>query len=132
MKPWDQWRQDNPKPDFRSFMDPAINWIRPSSFDAAFDKLIGSTAMTTKVTIDAHAGWPVLVVTKVGEAASAKSYTTHRVEPYTQQDFYIHSGCAIVDITECSDSWVAKKDVAETIPAGYEALNAAETHGDGA
>ncbi|MBN9463450.1 MAG: hypothetical protein J0H00_19745 [Burkholderiales bacterium] len=48
--------------------------------------------MTTKVTVDAHAGWPVEVIAVdldndgrvVGE-----SQTT--VAPHTTQDFYVHS-----------------------------------------
>ncbi len=66
--------------------------------------------MTTKVTIDAHAGWPVLVVSKYGEPQAAKSYVTERVEPYTKRDFYIHSGLAIVDIVECTESWTKKPE----------------------
>lgn len=64
--------------------------------------------MTTAVTIDAHAGWPVLVVTKVGEPQSTKSYVTQRVEPYTKTTIYLHSGCSIVDIIECTESYTAR------------------------
>ena len=77
--------------------------------------------MTTRVTVDAHAGWPVLVVLKYGEAQYAKSYVTERVEPYTQKDFYIHSGLAIVDIIECTESWTQRPDpqVAEDDPNAH-------------
>lgn len=56
--------------------------------------------MTTKVTVDAHAGWPVAVVTRDGEAGYPASYTTHLVEPNTSRDFYIHSGSRIISIEE--------------------------------
>lgn len=56
--------------------------------------------MTTKVTVDAHAGWPVLVTIKRGETGYAKSVETETVEPNTQRDFYIHSGMQIVGIEE--------------------------------
>lgn len=56
--------------------------------------------MTTKVTIDAHAGWPVLVTIKSGEPSQAKSVHTDRVEPNTVKDFYIHSGSQIIGIEE--------------------------------
>lgn len=57
--------------------------------------------MTTKVTIDAHAGWPVLVTLKYGEPSAAKSVSTERVEPNAVRDFYIHSGLQIIGIEEC-------------------------------
>lgn len=56
--------------------------------------------MTTKVTIDAHAGWPVLVTLKIGEPNMPKTVTTATVEPHTKQDFYIHSGQQIVGVEE--------------------------------
>ena len=56
--------------------------------------------MTTKVTIDAHAGWPVLVTIKNGESAYPKSVSTETVEANTVRDFYIHSGMQIVGIEE--------------------------------
>lgn len=56
--------------------------------------------MTTKVTVDAHAGWPVLVTIKSGEPLAAKSVHTERVEPNTQRDFYIHSGMQIIGVEE--------------------------------
>lgn len=44
--------------------------------------------MTTKVTVDAHAGWPVRVLTmnKLGVKTAENI-----VQPNTTQDFYIHS-----------------------------------------
>lgn len=56
--------------------------------------------MTTKVTVDAHAGWPVLVTLKHGEPGQAKRVTTQTVEPRTTHDFYIHSGQQILCIEE--------------------------------
>lgn len=44
--------------------------------------------MTTKVTVDAHAGWPVEVTT-VDLPAGTERKTT--VSPNTVQDFYVHS-----------------------------------------
>lgn len=41
--------------------------------------------MTTKVTIDAHAGWPV----KVSIFSTAYGDRIERVEPYTVRDFYV-------------------------------------------
>lgn len=50
--------------------------------------------MTTKVTVDAHAGWPVKVTTvdldsQGNPAPNGESETT--VAPNTTQDFYVHS-----------------------------------------
>lgn len=56
--------------------------------------------MTTKVTVDAHAGWPVLVTLKWGEPGTAKIVATERIEPNTAREFFIHSGCQIVGIEE--------------------------------
>lgn len=56
--------------------------------------------MTTKVTIDAHAGWPVEVKSIRGELGQPKTFDTTIVEPNTVKDFYIHSGCAIQSIRE--------------------------------
>lgn len=56
--------------------------------------------MTTKVTVDAHAGWPVLVVQVVGEPNAPKSIRQDVVEPNTTKDFYIHSGMRIISIEE--------------------------------
>ena len=56
--------------------------------------------MTTQVTVDAHAGWPVLVTLKYGEPGQSKSVQTEVVEPNTKREFAIHSGMSIVDIEE--------------------------------
>lgn len=56
--------------------------------------------MTTAVTVNAHAGWPVLVVQVVGEPNSPKSIRQEVVEPNTEKTFYIHSGMRIIDIQE--------------------------------
>ena len=44
--------------------------------------------MTTKVTVDAHAGWPVRVT-----SIMAGGQTVRTVEPNTVQDFFVHVGC---------------------------------------
>ena len=48
--------------------------------------------MTTKVTVDAHAGWPVKV-TQIGLDQDGNQTTGHdtTVSPNTVQDFYVHS-----------------------------------------
>ena len=48
--------------------------------------------MTTKVTVDAHAGWPVKV-TSVQLDADGKvtGESSSTVPPNTKQDFYVHS-----------------------------------------
>lgn len=56
--------------------------------------------MTTAVTVNAHAGWPVLVTLKHGEPSASKSVSTERVEPKTERTFYIHSGQQIIGIEE--------------------------------
>ena len=56
--------------------------------------------MTTKVTVDAHAGWPVEVVTIVGEPGYPKSAQLTVVDSNTEQDFYIHSGLSILSVSE--------------------------------
>ena len=56
--------------------------------------------MTTKITVDAHAGWPVLVTLKKGEPGAPKTVETETVEPKTTRDFYIHSGQQIIGIEE--------------------------------
>lgn len=57
--------------------------------------------MTTRITVDAHAGWPVLVILKYGEPNQAKSIQTERVEPNTERTFYVHSGLQIIGVEEC-------------------------------
>lgn len=56
--------------------------------------------MTTKVTVDAHAGWPVLVTGLHGETNAEKQIFARIVEPNTVADFYIHSGFRITGIEE--------------------------------
>lgn len=56
--------------------------------------------MTTKVTVDAHAGWPVHVTMIIGEPNMNKEVRTDIVEPNTKKDFYIHSGMRIVNVEE--------------------------------
>lgn len=56
--------------------------------------------MTTKVTIDAHAGWPVEVTLRDGEPDYPKSARIEVVEPNTTRDFYIHSGLEILGVRE--------------------------------
>lgn len=46
--------------------------------------------MTTKVTVDAHAGWPVKVTCKHPKTGAIDWVQT--VEPKTVKDFYVHSG----------------------------------------
>jgi len=50
--------------------------------------------MTTKVTIDAHAGWPVRVQ-KIGPGAGAEE----TIDAGNVKDVYVHSGCQLL-ITE--------------------------------
>jgi len=45
--------------------------------------------MTTKVTVDAHAGWPVDVTPMFGGVAIAP---TQRVPAKEEEEFYLHSG----------------------------------------
>lgn len=56
--------------------------------------------MTTKVTVDAHAGWPVMVTLLSGEPGHIRQVTNELVEPGTTRDFYIHSGLRIINIDE--------------------------------
>jgi len=56
--------------------------------------------MTTKVTIDAHAGWPVEVKLLYGEANTTPHETTEVVQPNTVREFYIHSGMSITSVRE--------------------------------
>ena len=56
--------------------------------------------MTTRVTVDAHAGWPVMVVIERSETNFVKTIETETVEPMTQRDFYIHSSMKILSIFE--------------------------------
>ena len=56
--------------------------------------------MTTAVKVDAHAGWPVQVVSAQGEPGMASVILTDVVPPNTERTFYIHSGLRILSIAE--------------------------------
>lgn len=56
--------------------------------------------MTTKVTVDAHAGWPVEVTLRDGEPDYPKSARVVVVDPGTKTDFYVHSGLEIIGVRE--------------------------------
>ena len=56
--------------------------------------------MTTRVTVDAHAGWPVEVVTLSGEPNAEHTASAEVVPADEKRDFYIHSGMRILSITE--------------------------------
>lgn len=55
--------------------------------------------MTTKVTVDAHAGWPVKVRKWHRGADGVRTQAVELVQPNTTQDFYIHDGMSI-DVEE--------------------------------
>lgn len=59
--------------------------------------------MTTKVTVDAHAGWDVQVevinVSAQGEVTSIEVVSKH-----TTKDFYIHSGMRLGEVKELVNS----------------------------
>lgn len=53
--------------------------------------------MTTKVTVDAHAGWPVdVIINDIGLAP-----TIERVAPHTTRDFYVFDtrSITVVEVT---------------------------------
>jgi len=56
--------------------------------------------MTTKVTIDAHAGWPVKVVLSSPKATDVDDTQEEVVPANTTRDFYIHDSQNIVLIEE--------------------------------
>ena len=56
--------------------------------------------MTTAVTIDAHAGWPVEVEIRRGEPGTPDVFETKIVAPDTKETVYLHSGCSIAGIKE--------------------------------
>lgn len=59
--------------------------------------------MTTKVTVDAHAGWPVdVVINDIGLAPSIE-----RVEPHTTKDFYVFD-CRSISVIEVTSAGCAK------------------------
>lgn len=53
--------------------------------------------MTTKVTVDAHAGWPVKVTAVYldGEGRTQGNASEAIVPPGEARDFYVHSGLAL-------------------------------------
>lgn len=52
--------------------------------------------MTTKVTVDAHAGWPVEVTTiDLSADGTRLEHPAQIVAPNTVQDFYVHSHRAL-------------------------------------
>jgi len=58
--------------------------------------------MTTKITVDAHAGWDVAV--KIAEKREGDSWFVREeiVPKLTQRDFYVHSGMEIWGVREVS------------------------------
>lgn len=56
--------------------------------------------MTTAVTVDAHAGWPVEVQTRNIVPSSDGTINTEIVQPNTKSIFYIHDGLEIISIKE--------------------------------
>lgn len=57
--------------------------------------------MTTRVTVDAHAGWPVLVEYTIGEPGyDPLLHKKEIIAPNTHKDYYIHSGMFITRIME--------------------------------
>ncbi len=60
--------------------------------------------MTTKVTVDAHAGWPVQVIRRgVSNNDGSVGYTEQRVEPYTEQTFHVWDGSTleVIELKGC-------------------------------
>ena len=51
--------------------------------------------MTTKVTVDAHAGWPVRVTKITFDSTGETGRSDEVVKPNTTQDFYVHSNMRI-------------------------------------
>ncbi len=90
-----------PSAEWQAFMSPEIIWRHADEFDDAFEALMKEEhTMTTAVTVNAHAGRPVLVTLKYGEPLAAKSVSTELVEPNTERTFYIHSGLQIIGVEE--------------------------------
>lgn len=53
--------------------------------------------MTTRVIVDAHAGWPVKVVKReLNTDGSINNAREEVVPPNTTQEFYVHSGLEIL------------------------------------
>lgn len=55
--------------------------------------------MTTKVTVDAHAGWPVRVEAVDNYHGEIKQTELGIVPPFEKHDFYVHSNRQLV-VTE--------------------------------
>ena len=52
--------------------------------------------MTTKITVDAHAGWPVQVeISDQFPGQSEPTVTVETVQPQTERVFYVHSSRSI-------------------------------------
>jgi len=79
--------------------------------------------MTTKVTVDTHAGWPVSVTCIVGEPHLSTRIETEVVPPHTTKDFYIHSGMRISNIEKLSsiDEYIEslRKQIDSQKPANF-------------
>jgi hypothetical protein len=56
--------------------------------------------MTTAVTIDAHAGWPVEVIIRRGEPGTPDVFETKIIAPNSKETVYLHSGLSLVGIKE--------------------------------
>lgn len=55
--------------------------------------------MTTKVTVDAHAGWPVRVTAvdqQSGEGPGSRETVLGEVPPNETKDFYVHQGRKLI------------------------------------
>lgn len=58
--------------------------------------------MTTKVSVDAHAGWPVdVVINDRGQAPRIE-----RVEPHTTKDFYVYDtrSISVIEVTSAGSA----------------------------
>ena len=66
--------------------------------------------MTTKVTVDAHAGWPVdVIIIDKGQPARIE-----RVEPHTLRDFYVYDTrtISVIEVTSAGSRPAATKNEA--------------------
>jgi hypothetical protein len=72
-----------------------LSVLPPHFFNArrALSRQSQEQSMTTKVTVDAHGGWPVEVTTidLGGPDGKESSRFTTTVSPQSKQDFYVHS-----------------------------------------
>lgn len=55
--------------------------------------------MTTKIIVDAHAGWPVEVRAVDGPPPRPQTYVLGVVQPGQRREFYVYSGRSLV-VTE--------------------------------